>query len=219
MTFNLSIQDGCTYTISLKLKYVVTLLFHDADINCMYMLMLSLCTAQPTFVTPDMVRATEGDISTPIICKATGVPVPLISWTGPRSIIKNDREYFNITNTNPVLVLDGVKEVFQVTSELTIMNVRREDAGVCSCNVPGGFICNVGSNTTLNVMCKCISIVVRHEAIMLQKLSIMLLNSTQKITYYAFENCPLFSKLCHHNWLIMPVYYCIRPFSLMFNFK
>ena len=27
---------------------------------------------------------------------------------------------------------------------------------------------------------------------MLQKLSIMLLSSAQKITYYAFENCPLF---------------------------
>ena len=52
----------------------------------------------------------------------------------------------------------------------------------------------------------------RHEAIMLQKLSIMLLSSAQKITYYAFENCPLFSKLCHHNWLIMPVLCCIRPF-------
>ena len=37
---------------------------------------------------------------------------------------------------------------------------------------------------------------------MLQKLCIMLLSSAQKITYYAFENCPLFPKLCHHNWLI-----------------
>ena len=51
---------------------------------------------------------------------------------------------------------------------------------------------------------------------MLQKLSIMLLSSAQKITYYAFENC---QKLCHHNWLIMPVYCCIRPFSLMFKFQ
>ena len=52
---------------------------------------------------------------------------------------------------------------------------------------------------------------------MLQKLSIMLLSSAQKITYYAFENCPLFPKLCHHNWLVMPVYCCIRQFSLMFK--
>ena len=36
----------------------------------------------------------------------------------------------------------------------------------------------------------------KHEAIMLQKLSIILLSSAQKITYYAFENCPLFLKLC-----------------------
>ena len=33
-------------------------------------------------------------------------------------------------------------------------------------------------------------LMVRHEAIMLQKLSIMLLSSAQKITYYAFENYP-----------------------------
>ena len=51
---------------------------------------------------------------------------------------------------------------------------------------------------------------------MLQKLSIMLLSSAQKITYYAFENLPLFPKLCCHNW---PVYCCIRPFSLMFKLQ
>ena len=61
--------------------------------------------------------------------------------------------------------------------------------------------------------------VIRHEAIMLEKLSIMLLSSAQNITYYAFENCPLFPKLCHHKLLIMPVYCCIRPFSLMFKLQ
>ena len=54
---------------------------------------------------------------------------------------------------------------------------------------------------------------------MLQKLSIMLLSSAQKITYYGFENCPLFPKLRHHNWLIMPVYCCITTFSLKFKFQ
>ena len=65
--------------------------------------------------------------------------------------------------------------------------------------------------------CLLICTAVRHEAIMLQKLSIMLLSSAQKTTYYAFENYPLFPKLCHHNWLIMPVYCCIIPFSLIFK--
>ena len=54
---------------------------------------------------------------------------------------------------------------------------------------------------------------------MLQKLSIMLLSSDKKITYYAFETCPLFLKLCHHTWLIMPIYCCIRQFSLMFKLQ
>ena len=56
-------------------------------------------------------------------------------------------------------------------------------------------------------------LVTKHEAIMLQKLSIMLLSCVQKITYYGFENCPLFPKLCHPNWLIMP------PFALMFKLQ
>ena len=54
---------------------------------------------------------------------------------------------------------------------------------------------------------------------MLQKLSIMLLSSAQKITYYALVNYPLFPKLCHHNWLIMPAYCCIRPCSFMFKLQ
>ena len=54
---------------------------------------------------------------------------------------------------------------------------------------------------------------------MLQKLSIMLLSSAQKITYYAFDNFPLFPKFCHHDWLIMSVYCYIRPFSLMFKLQ
>ena len=47
----------------------------------------------------------------------------------------------------------------------------------------------------------------------------MFLSSAKKITYYAFENCPLFPKLFHHNWLIMPAYCCVRQFSLMFKLQ
>ena len=54
---------------------------------------------------------------------------------------------------------------------------------------------------------------------MLQKLSIMLLSSAKKISYYAFKNCPLFPKLYHRDWLIMAVYCCIRPSSLMFKLQ
>ena len=42
---------------------------------------------------------------------------------------------------------------------------------------------------------------------MLQKLSIMLLSSAQKATYYAFEKCPLLPKLCHHRCPIMYILY------------
>jgi len=43
---------------------------------------------------------------------------------------------------------------------------------------------------------KSIIVVIRHEAIMLQKLSIKLLSNAPKITYYALGKCLLFPKLC-----------------------
>ena len=44
---------------------------------------------------------------------------------------------------------------------------------------------------------------------MLQELSIMLLSSAQKITYYASENCPNYANIIG----------CIRLFSLMFKLQ
>jgi len=43
----------------------------------------------------------------------------------------------------------------------------------------------------------------RHEAIMLQNLSTVLLSCAQKKTYHAFQNWLLSPKLYQHNWLIM----------------
>ena len=103
----------------------------------------------PTASTPDMASATEGDTSTTISCIATGVPLPTVSWTGPGgSDIMNGSKY-TISNTSS-LVMVGSNEVFQVTSNLTIMSVVRGDTGVYSCVVMN----SVQSNTILTVKCK-----------------------------------------------------------------
>ena len=56
----------------------------------------------------------------------------------------------------------------------------------------------------------------RHEAIMLQKLSIMLLSSVKK------KSLIMLLRIAHYSQnyaTIMPFYYCIRPFSLMFKLQ
>ena len=99
-----------------------------------------------------MAGATEGDTSTTISCTATGVPLPTVSWTGPGgSDIMNGSKY-TISNTSS-LVMVGSNEVFQVTSNLTIMSVVRGDTGVYSCVVTN-LLNTVQSNTILTVMCK-----------------------------------------------------------------
>ena len=99
-----------------------------------------------------MASATEGDTSTTISCIATGVPLPTVSWTGSGgSDIMSDSKY-TISNTSS-LVMVGSNEVFQVTSNLTIMSVIRGDTRVYSCVVTN-LLNTVQSNATLTVMCK-----------------------------------------------------------------
>ena len=112
-----------------------------------------ICTVQPTANTPGMASATEGDTSTTIICTATGVPVPTVSWTGPDGSIMNDSKYTISDTSSPVMITDGSNEVFQVTSDLTIMSVVQGDTGVYYC-VVANVVNSIQSDTTLTVMCE-----------------------------------------------------------------
>ena len=99
-----------------------------------------------------MASATEGDIITTISCIATGVPLPTVSWSGTGGCdIMSDSKY-TISDTSS-LVMVGNNEVFQVSSNLTIMRVVRGDTGVHSCVVTN-LLNTVQSNTILTVMCK-----------------------------------------------------------------
>ena len=109
---------------------------------------------QPTANVPRMVNTTEGAISI-ITCTATGVPLPTISWIRPdNSSLVGSR--YAITDPGPtVVVTDGSNEVFQITSNFTVMNATRGDTGVYSCMVYN-VVNSLRSDTTLTVMCKLI---------------------------------------------------------------
>ena len=107
--------------------------------------------AQPTATTtPTMLNLTEGDNIT-ITCIATGVPIPSITWSGADGSSLSDSRYV-ISDTSFTVV---VNDVYQVTRNLTIMNIVRADMGTMySCtvtNVVNAVQINV---TIIRVLCK-----------------------------------------------------------------
>ena len=107
--------------------------------------------AQPTTHTPAMVSVSEGD-SVTITCTATGVPVPSVNWSRADGSSLTDSRYV-ISDTSSSMV---VNDVYQVTRDLTIMNIVRADIGVeYSCTVTN-VVDTVQSNVSIIVLCKLI---------------------------------------------------------------
>ena len=98
-----------------------------------------------------MVSVSEGD-SVTITCTATGVPVPSVDWSRADGNSLTDSRYV-ISDTSSSMV---VNDVYQVTRNLTIMNIIRADIGVeCSCTVTN-VVDTVQSNVSIIVLCKLI---------------------------------------------------------------
>ena len=95
-----------------------------------------------------MVTSIEGDNIT-ITCTATGVPVPSVTWSRVDGSSLTDSRYV-ISDISSSMV---VNDVYQVTRNLTIMNVIREDAGMYGCIVTN-VVNTVQSNVTITVLCK-----------------------------------------------------------------
>ena len=96
-----------------------------------------------------MVTLIEGDILT-ITCTATGVPVPSVTWSRADGSSLTDSRYV-ISDISSSMV---VNDVYQVTRNLTIMNIIREDAGaVYGCTVTN-VLNTVQSNVIIIVQCK-----------------------------------------------------------------
>ena len=103
-----------------------------------------------------MVTLSEGDNLT-ITCTATGVPVPSVTWSRADGSSLTDSRYV-ISDISSSMV---VNDVYQVTRNLTIMNIIREDAGAMyGCTVTN-VVNTVQSNVIIIVLCKWIMVYCR----------------------------------------------------------
>ena len=97
----------------------------------------------------DMYTVSEGS-SINLECNATGVPAPDVIWSyGGSSLMSNGVDY-NISRS-----VVQTREIFSVTSALTVIISERGDAGVYSCNASNGVGDTVTDSTTLVVNCEC----------------------------------------------------------------
>ena len=103
-----------------------------------------------------MVTLSEGDNVT-ITCTATGVPVPSVTWIRADGSSLTDSRYV-ISDISSSMV---VNDVYQVTRNLTIRNIIREDAGAMyGCTVTN-VVNTVQSNVNIIVLCKWIVVYCR----------------------------------------------------------
>ena len=106
--------------------------------------------AQPTATTPTTVRPREEDDLT-ITCTATGVPVPSVTWSRSDGSDLTDSRYV-ISDTSSTMV---VNDVYQVTRNLTIMNIVRADMGAMYRCTVTNVVNTVQSDVTIiSVLCE-----------------------------------------------------------------
>ena len=88
-------------------------------------MIIFIIIAQPTATIPAMVSVSEGESIT-ITCTATGVPVPSVTWSRADGSSLTDSRYVISDSSSSMIV----NEVYQVTRNLTNVNIVREDIGV-----------------------------------------------------------------------------------------
>ena len=106
--------------------------------------------AQPDVTTPAMISPREGD-NLIITCTATGVPVPSVTWSRADGSSLTDSRYV-ISDISSTMV---VNDVYQVTRNLTIMNIVRADMGTMyGCTVTNVVNTVQSDVTIISVLCK-----------------------------------------------------------------
>ena len=108
----------------------------------------------PTATTPVTVSPREGDNIT-ITCTATGVPVPSVTWSRADGSSLTDSRYVISDTSSAVMVSD----LYQVTRNLTIMNIVRADMGTMYGCTVANVVNAVQSNVTINTVLSKLSII------------------------------------------------------------
>ena len=102
-----------------------------------------------------MVSVSKGESLT-ITCTATGVPAPSVNWSRADGSSLTDSRYVISDISSPMVV----NEVYQVTRNLTIMNIVRGDIGVEYGCIVTNVVDTVQSNVSIIVLCKLIIVVI-----------------------------------------------------------
>ena len=85
-----------------------------------------------------------------LMCTATGVPAPTISWVRDGVMLSDDNVTFDITTST-----DDAMSLLSVTSTLNVTSVMRESAfATITCTASNGVGANSSDTTQLIVLCK-----------------------------------------------------------------
>ena len=88
-----------------------------------------------------------------VMCMATGVPAPTISWLRDGVLLSDDGVTLVITSST-----DASMSLLSVTSTLNVTSVTRESAfGTITCTASNGVSANSSDSTQLIVQCKSLS--------------------------------------------------------------
>ena len=122
------------------------------------MLYVSFCLSSPYSVAPEAailvlqkptVTVSEGNAGV-LMCTATGVPVPTISWFMNGTLLADNGVMIIITNST-----DDTMPLLSVTSTLNVTSVMRESAfAIITCTASNGVGANSSDSTQLIVLCK-----------------------------------------------------------------
>ena len=97
------------------------------------------------------VNISEG-ASGALMCTATGVPAPTISWFSDRMPLSDDATLVITNSTNETMT------TFSVTSDLMLTSVMRESAfATITCTASNGVGANSSDSTQLIILCKSLS--------------------------------------------------------------
>jgi len=107
-------------------------------------------------VPPDITLPSEGQIhytqegqTITLSCVGTGYPSPLVVWNRSVEMLSEHRSISNTT------VITNMGNITEVTVNLTIMNVSRQDTGYYTCIANN----HITRNTFLIVHCKLVNFV------------------------------------------------------------
>ena len=127
----------------------------DVDYICVFFIDLVAVAPVATISPKPSVTVSEGN-SAVVMCTATGVPAPTISWSLNEVLLSDDGTNLLITSST-----DNTTALLSVTSTLNVTSVTRESAfATITCTASNGVGAHSFNSTQIIVLCKSLLLVV-----------------------------------------------------------